>query len=151
MTVIRERIHIESRIRSERVAAILGIALGLSFSVCFVTGLYSHLAQHPPGWFELPARPAGLYRRDPGRARRDRDRVDPTPARQALGDLSEAVLVAAVLERRTPGRTGGADPVDGGWPLHARQWPREHQPLVSLAVQLPARRTTGWRGSRWVR
>ncbi len=48
--------------RSERSAAILGVVLGVSFTVCFVTGLYSHLAQHPPSWFELPARPAGLYR-----------------------------------------------------------------------------------------
>jgi DMSO/TMAO reductase YedYZ molybdopterin-dependent catalytic subunit len=51
-----------SRLHDERVAAVLGIALGVSFSICFITGLYSHLAQHPPGWFELPARPAGLYR-----------------------------------------------------------------------------------------
>ena len=51
-----------SALHSERVAAILGIALGVSFSICFVTGLYSHFAQHPTSWFELPARPAGLYR-----------------------------------------------------------------------------------------
>ncbi|HEY3724119.1 MAG TPA: molybdopterin-dependent oxidoreductase [Acidimicrobiia bacterium] len=51
-----------SPLHSERVAAILGIALGVSFSICFATGLYSHFAQHPPTWFELPARPAGLYR-----------------------------------------------------------------------------------------
>jgi DMSO/TMAO reductase YedYZ molybdopterin-dependent catalytic subunit len=48
--------------RTERTAAVLGIALGVSFTVCFLTGLYSHLAQHPPSWFTLPARPAGLYR-----------------------------------------------------------------------------------------
>ena len=48
--------------RSERTAAILGIALGVSFFTCFATGLYSHLAQHPPSWFHLSARPAGLYR-----------------------------------------------------------------------------------------
>ncbi len=48
--------------RSERTAAILGLALGVSFTVCFATGMYSHLAQHPPAWFHLPARPAGLYR-----------------------------------------------------------------------------------------
>jgi DMSO/TMAO reductase YedYZ molybdopterin-dependent catalytic subunit len=48
--------------RSERTAAVLGIALGITFTTCFVTGLYSHLAQHPPSWFTLPARPAGLYR-----------------------------------------------------------------------------------------
>ncbi len=48
--------------RSERTAAVLGIALGVSFTVCFLTGIYSHLAQHPTSWFTLPARPAGLYR-----------------------------------------------------------------------------------------
>jgi DMSO/TMAO reductase YedYZ molybdopterin-dependent catalytic subunit len=46
----------------ERTAAILGIALGVAFTVCFVTGLLSHLIQHPPSWFEWSARPAGLYR-----------------------------------------------------------------------------------------
>ena len=51
-----------SSARSERTAAILGIALGVSFFTCFATGLYSHLAQHPPAWFHLSARPAGLYR-----------------------------------------------------------------------------------------
>jgi DMSO/TMAO reductase YedYZ molybdopterin-dependent catalytic subunit len=45
-----------------RVASILGIALGVTFSVCFVTGLLSHLIQQPPSWFEWPSRPAGLYR-----------------------------------------------------------------------------------------
>ena len=48
--------------RSERTAALLGLALGISFTICFLTGIYSHLAQHPPGWFHLSARPAGLYR-----------------------------------------------------------------------------------------
>ncbi len=51
-----------SPLHDERVAAVLGIGLGISFSVCFATGMYSHLAQHPPSWFTLPARPAGLYR-----------------------------------------------------------------------------------------
>ena len=46
----------------ERTAATLGLALGVSFSICFLTGLYSHLAQHPPSWFTLPASPTGLYR-----------------------------------------------------------------------------------------
>lgn len=47
---------------SPRAAALLGSALGVSFTVCFLTGLYSHFAQQPPGWFTLPARPVGLYR-----------------------------------------------------------------------------------------
>ena len=48
--------------RSERTAALLGTAVGLTFTICFVTGLLSHLAQHPPGWFSWPSRPVGLYR-----------------------------------------------------------------------------------------
>jgi DMSO/TMAO reductase YedYZ molybdopterin-dependent catalytic subunit len=48
--------------RGDRTAALLGIALGSCFLVCFLTGLLSHLIQHPPSWFEWPARPAGLYR-----------------------------------------------------------------------------------------
>lgn len=45
-----------------RTAAILGMALGVSFTVCFGTGVLSHLAQNEPSWFDWPARPAGLYR-----------------------------------------------------------------------------------------
>jgi DMSO/TMAO reductase YedYZ molybdopterin-dependent catalytic subunit len=45
-----------------RTAAILGTALGVAFTTCFLTGLYSHVAQHPPDWFTLPSQPAGLYR-----------------------------------------------------------------------------------------
>jgi DMSO/TMAO reductase YedYZ molybdopterin-dependent catalytic subunit len=51
-----------SSLHDDRTAALLGIALGVTFSVCFATGLLSHLIQHPPGWFEWPPRPAGLYR-----------------------------------------------------------------------------------------
>lgn len=52
----------QSALRDERVAAWLGAALGILFSVCFVTGLFSHVQQHPLSWFPVPARPAGLYR-----------------------------------------------------------------------------------------
>jgi DMSO/TMAO reductase YedYZ molybdopterin-dependent catalytic subunit len=51
-----------SSLRDERNAAILGLALGVAFSVCFVTGVLSHLIQDPPSWFQWPSRPAGLYR-----------------------------------------------------------------------------------------
>ncbi|CAN5702993.1 molybdopterin-dependent oxidoreductase [soil metagenome] len=52
----------QSSLHDTRVAAALGSALGITFTVCFATGLLSHLIQHPPGWFAWPARPAGLYR-----------------------------------------------------------------------------------------
>lgn len=51
-----------SRLHAERNAAWLGIALGVAFSVCFLTGLISHLIQHPPSWFAWPPRPAWVYR-----------------------------------------------------------------------------------------
>jgi DMSO/TMAO reductase YedYZ molybdopterin-dependent catalytic subunit len=51
-----------SPLHSQRTAAWLGLFLGIFFSVCFLTGLVSHAIQHPPAWFEWPARPAGLYR-----------------------------------------------------------------------------------------
>ena len=49
-------------LRSTRLTSQLGIALAVAFGVCFLTGLLSHLIQHPPGWFWWPSRPVGLYR-----------------------------------------------------------------------------------------
>ncbi|GAA0805200.1 molybdopterin-dependent oxidoreductase [Spirilliplanes yamanashiensis] len=51
-----------SPLRSPRLAGLLGAALAVAFGICFVTGLISHLVQHPPAWFWWPSRPAGLYR-----------------------------------------------------------------------------------------
>src|SRR3990170_5127935 len=51
-----------SALHDERTAALLGIALAVTFAVCFVTGLLSHVAQDPDPWFPWPTRPAGLYR-----------------------------------------------------------------------------------------
>jgi DMSO/TMAO reductase YedYZ molybdopterin-dependent catalytic subunit len=48
--------------RGERSTAMLGIAVGSLFGVCMLTGLLSHLIQHPPGWFAWPSRPVWLYR-----------------------------------------------------------------------------------------
>lgn len=62
MTALGERVQFRSTARSERVASVLGIALGVTFTICFATGIYSHLLQDQPSWFTAPARPAGLYR-----------------------------------------------------------------------------------------
>ncbi|HYZ12390.1 MAG TPA: molybdopterin-dependent oxidoreductase [Actinomycetota bacterium] len=51
-----------SRLHDERLASILGIALGVAFAACFVTGLISHLIQNPVSWFSWPSRPVWLYR-----------------------------------------------------------------------------------------
>lgn len=40
----------------------IGMWLGICFTVCFLTGLASHLIQHPPSWFFWPSRPVWLYR-----------------------------------------------------------------------------------------
>ena len=52
----------ESPLHDEWVASILGVCLGVAFSVCFVTGLVDYLAQHPPHWFHLPTSPINLFR-----------------------------------------------------------------------------------------
>ena len=55
-----------SRLHDPGVAARLGIALGISFTVCMLTGLVSHYMQQPPGWLLWPSRPVNLYRLNQG-------------------------------------------------------------------------------------
>jgi DMSO/TMAO reductase YedYZ molybdopterin-dependent catalytic subunit len=49
-------------VHGDRAAAILGITLGITFSVSFLTGIYSYVLQNPLGWLPIPPRPASLYR-----------------------------------------------------------------------------------------
>lgn len=51
-----------SPLHSERRSARVGLWLGIAFTICFLTGLISHLIQNPPGWFVWPASPVWLYR-----------------------------------------------------------------------------------------
>lgn len=51
-----------SRLHDTRIASWLGVALGVSVTVSFTTGLVSHFMQHPAGWMQWPSRPVGLYR-----------------------------------------------------------------------------------------
>lgn len=57
---IRQRFH--SPLHSEWLAAVTGIGLGITFTICFATGLIDYLAQHPPSWFHLPVRPINFFR-----------------------------------------------------------------------------------------
>lgn len=57
-----ERGAFDSKLRSPRLTSLLGLSLGVAFGICFLTGLLSHLIQHPPFWFGWPSRPVGLYR-----------------------------------------------------------------------------------------
>ena len=52
----------QREVHDERTASILGLALGVSFGVCLLTGVWSHLQQQPPSWFTPPTGPVGLYR-----------------------------------------------------------------------------------------
>ena len=52
----------DSKLRSPRLTSLLGLALAVAFTICFLTGLISHFIQHPPAWFWWPSRPVGLYR-----------------------------------------------------------------------------------------
>lgn len=51
-----------SRLHDERTAALLGIALAVTFGICFLTGLYSHFQQQQDdALFVIPAAPVRLY------------------------------------------------------------------------------------------
>ena len=52
----------ESRARGTALTARVGTALGITFTVCFLTGMWSHLQYDPPGWLPLGPRPTQLYR-----------------------------------------------------------------------------------------
>jgi len=49
-------------LRGTAVTARVGLWLGVSIGVCFLTGLLSHFIQHPQPWFSWPTRPVWLYR-----------------------------------------------------------------------------------------
>lgn len=49
-----------SDLRGPRTTSRLGLALGLAFTVCFLTGVWSHVQYHPPAW--LGPSPVWLYR-----------------------------------------------------------------------------------------
>lgn len=52
--------------RSSRLTVVLGRWLGLSFLVCFATGLFSHGLQNPPSWMFFPTSPAWIYQLSQG-------------------------------------------------------------------------------------
>lgn len=47
--------------RSTRLTVVLGRWLALSFTVCFLTGLFSHGLQNPPSWMFFPTSPVWIY------------------------------------------------------------------------------------------
>ena len=51
-----------SPVHDRTVVARMGLWLGSAFTVCFLTGLLSHLHQHPVGWLPIPTGPVWGYR-----------------------------------------------------------------------------------------
>lgn len=52
--------------RSTRLTVVLGRWLGIAFTVCFLTGLFSHGLQNPPAWMIFPTRPVWIYQLSQG-------------------------------------------------------------------------------------
>ena len=138
-----------SPLRDEQLAAWLGASLGVLFSICFLTGLYSHLHQHPLSWLPVPARPAGLYRITQG-------------VHVAAGIASMPVLVAKLwvvwprfLSFPPVKRLShlveriGLFPLVAGGIFMVFSGDRQHRPVVPVALLASPPPTTGWRGSRW--
>jgi hypothetical protein len=51
-----------TKLRSEAITARVGRLLGIAFTICFFTGLLSHLQYHPLSWLPTPALPFWGYR-----------------------------------------------------------------------------------------
>jgi hypothetical protein len=54
--------NFRSRLRGPELTARIGLWLGISFGIAFLTGVISHVAQDTPGWLTFPTRPVSLYR-----------------------------------------------------------------------------------------
>jgi len=63
---LRNSQALSSPVHDERVAARIGTVLGIAFLVCFLTGVLSHLHQHPVSWLPLGPRPSWAYRVNQG-------------------------------------------------------------------------------------
>lgn len=52
----------ESRARGTELTARVGTALGIAFTICFLTGMWSHVQYTQPGWLPIGPQPTQLYR-----------------------------------------------------------------------------------------
>jgi DMSO/TMAO reductase YedYZ molybdopterin-dependent catalytic subunit len=59
--IVPREADFRSPAHSPAVSARIGLWLGVAFTICFLTGLASHFAQHPVSWFSWPTRPVSLY------------------------------------------------------------------------------------------
>lgn len=156
-----------SRLRSPAVAARVGVWLGVCFTIAFLTGLVSHVAQSPTPWFPFPTRPVWGYRVTQGLhvaagtaavplllvklwtvfprlfaglARRPRELV-----LQALERLSILVLVSAAVFQLASGLANSAQWYPWAFTFRATHfavaWVAVGALLVHVAVKLPVVRT----------
>jgi hypothetical protein len=50
------------RLRGPQLTSRVGLWLGITLSITFLTGLWSHFQQDAPGWLTIPTSPYWLYR-----------------------------------------------------------------------------------------
>ncbi|MET9877004.1 molybdopterin-dependent oxidoreductase [Actinacidiphila glaucinigra] len=150
------------RLHDARTATSIGRWLGIAFTVCFLTGLISHVLQHPPGWLagDLPSRPVWGYRLTQGLHVASGVAAVPLllaklwtvyprlfswppvrSVRHALERLSVAVLVAAAVFEVTTGLLNTAQWYP--WPFsfvpvhYAVAWLVAGSVLLHIAVKAP--------------
>jgi hypothetical protein len=151
---------LSSPLRDVRVTARVGRALGIAVTVCLVTGLISHLHQHPIGWLPLPPYPSWGYRLSQGLHVATGTICVPLvlvklfsvyprllewpPARSvshALERLSVAVLVASMLFELSTGLLNAAQWYPWGFSFprahFAVAWALVGAMLLHLAVKWP--------------
>ncbi|WP_460458117.1 molybdopterin-dependent oxidoreductase [Angustibacter peucedani] len=152
--------EIRSPLRDVRVTARVGRLLGIAVAICFVTGLVSHLHQHPVGWLPIPPSPTWGYRFTQGLHVATGIACVPLvlvklfsvypkllewpPVRSiphALERLSVAVLVAAMLFEVVTGLLNIAQwyPWSFFFPAahHAVAWVLAGSVLLHLAIKAP--------------
>jgi DMSO/TMAO reductase YedYZ molybdopterin-dependent catalytic subunit len=151
---------LSSPLRDVRVTARVGRALGIAVTVCLVTGLISHLHQHPISWLPLPPYPSWGYRLSQGLHVATGTICVPLvlvklfsvyprllewpPARSlshALERLSVAVLVASMLFELSTGLLNAAQWYPWGFSFprahFAVAWALVGAMLLHLAVKWP--------------
>lgn len=159
--------HFTSRLRSPAVAARVGLWLGVCFGICFLTGVYSHIAQLPDPWIPVPSRPSWFYRVTQGLHVTTGTAAVPLllvklwtvyphlfarPPRAArelvlhgLERASIAVLVASAIFQLATGLANAAQWYPWGFsfpPVHyAFGWVAIGALVVHIAVKLPVIRT----------
>ena len=146
-----------SRLRCPAVAARVGVWLGISFGICFVTGLISHYAQLPRRPDRLPHQPELGLPADPGAARHLRLRRDPAAAGEAVVGAAPASSRPAPARpppaRCSPGSSAPRSPCSSpprssssrpAWPTPPSGIPGPPSPSAPPTTPSPGSRSAPW-------